>query len=247
MTNEPGLGEQALSKAAEMGISRQLDEVENLNVEIRTDPLKLMQGKVDSVTIQGEGMVMQEHLRVEALEMVTSNVAVNPLSALVGKIELTEPTAADARVVLHEDDLNRAFNSDYLISKMQNVEIEVQGQPKRFDILAATLNLLGDSKASFSVTVKSRETDEVSTLAGTTNLHLADDGQRIALDVVELDDRSAAPEVTIALFKKVMELADLRNFELQGIELRLRELSTTDERMILQTETQISELPTLEG
>ncbi len=75
---------------------------------------------------------------------------------------------------------------------------------------------------------------------------MADDGQRIALDVLSLDDKNAAPEVTIALFKKIMELADLRNFSIDGIQLRLKDLDITDERMILQTETQIHKMPTLE-
>ena len=55
MIGEPDLGEQALSKVAEVGISSQLDEVEDLDVDIRTNPLQLMQGKVESVKIAGEG------------------------------------------------------------------------------------------------------------------------------------------------------------------------------------------------
>ncbi len=53
MPENPGLGEQALNKAAEIGLSSQLDEVDSLDVDIKTDPLKLVQGQVDSVTIEG--------------------------------------------------------------------------------------------------------------------------------------------------------------------------------------------------
>ncbi len=72
MPDSPGLGEQALNKAAEIGLSSQLDEVENLDVNIKTDPLKLVQGQVDAVTIKGEGLVMQKDLRMEELEMQMS-------------------------------------------------------------------------------------------------------------------------------------------------------------------------------
>lgn len=52
MTQEKGdIGEQAFSKAAEIAISSQLDEVENLDVDIRTDPLKLIQGELESVLL----------------------------------------------------------------------------------------------------------------------------------------------------------------------------------------------------
>lgn len=42
MPENQGLGEQALNKAAEIGISSQLDEVENLDVNLKTDPLNLL-------------------------------------------------------------------------------------------------------------------------------------------------------------------------------------------------------------
>ncbi|MEC4815416.1 MAG: hypothetical protein SAK29_19375 [Scytonema sp. PMC 1069.18] len=42
MPDSPGLGEEALNKAAETGLSSQLDEVEDLDVDIKTDPLKLL-------------------------------------------------------------------------------------------------------------------------------------------------------------------------------------------------------------
>ncbi|MBD0364394.1 MAG: LmeA family phospholipid-binding protein, partial [Coleofasciculus sp. C3-bin4] len=72
MTQQQGdIGEQALSKAAEVALSSQLDEAESLEVDIRTDPLKLIQGELDSVKIQGEGLVMQKDLRAQELQVRT--------------------------------------------------------------------------------------------------------------------------------------------------------------------------------
>lgn len=42
MPEGSGIGEQAINKAAEIGLSSQLYEVENLDVNIKTDPLKLV-------------------------------------------------------------------------------------------------------------------------------------------------------------------------------------------------------------
>ncbi len=67
MSEQAGLGEQALNKAAEVGLSSQLDAVDNLDVDVKTDPLKLIQGQVDAVTISGEGMVMQKGNRSEGV------------------------------------------------------------------------------------------------------------------------------------------------------------------------------------
>jgi hypothetical protein len=58
MSETPGIGEKALNKAAEIGLSSQLDEVDNLEVNIQTEPLKLIQEEVEQVHIAGEGLVM---------------------------------------------------------------------------------------------------------------------------------------------------------------------------------------------
>jgi hypothetical protein len=73
------LGKQALNKVAEAGISTQLDEVEDLTVDVDTDPIKLMSGEVDSVAMDGKGMVMEKDLRVETLQVTTGTVAVNAI------------------------------------------------------------------------------------------------------------------------------------------------------------------------
>src|SRR5919199_3497575 len=86
--NKPDIGEQALSKAVEVGLSTQLDEVENLDVDIRTDPVKLIQGELESVQIEGQGLVMQKDLRAQELKVRTGDISINPLSVAFGKIEL---------------------------------------------------------------------------------------------------------------------------------------------------------------
>ncbi|WP_404789742.1 DUF2993 domain-containing protein [Altericista sp. CCNU0014] len=68
-SNKPDVGERALNKMAEVAISSQLDEVENIDIAISTDPVKLVQGKVDSVAISGQGLVMKQDLRMETLEV----------------------------------------------------------------------------------------------------------------------------------------------------------------------------------
>ncbi|AFY43018.1 DUF2993 domain-containing protein [Nostoc sp. PCC 7107] len=85
MSESPSIGEQALNKATEIGLSSQLDEVENLDVNIKTDPLKMVQRQVNAVEISGEGLVMQKDLRMEELKMQMGNVSINPLSAAFGK------------------------------------------------------------------------------------------------------------------------------------------------------------------
>jgi hypothetical protein len=243
MIGEPDLGEQALSKVAEMGIASQLDEVENLDVEIRTNPFQLMQGKVDSVTIAGEGAVMNQDLRMESFEVRTGTIAINAGSALFGKIELTQPADANARFVLHENDLNRAFSSDFLREKLQNVTVQVNGQPVLVDIMNAKIDLLDAQKLELEADVLLKETNETHHFKANATPKVQEQGQRIGLDILSTEAEGLSPEITDALCNTMMEFLDLRNFNLQGMSLTLQRLDMDSDRLTLNTTTTIEEFP----
>ncbi|MBL1177161.1 LmeA family phospholipid-binding protein [Pantanalinema sp. GBBB05] len=240
---KPDLGEQAISKVAELGITSQLDEVEELNVDIRTDPGKIIQGQLDSVVIEGKGMVMQQDLRVEAIEINTDKIAINPLSVVFGDIELTHPTEAETHVVLTEADLNRALNSDYLRSKMQDLKITVEDKPVTIKPEHITLQLPGDCKFVLDATMLIRETGEKKQVHATAIPHVKDQGERISLEILAAEGQGLNSELVTALLNELTELLDLRNFELQGMTLRLKGLDAQAGRLVLEAATTIREFP----
>lgn len=238
------LGEQALNKVAEVGLSSQLDEVENLDVNIKTDPLKLVSGEVDSVSIEGEGLVMQKDLRIESMEVNTGNVAVNPVSAAFGKVELTRPTEASAEVVLTEADINRAFNSSFIQEKMQNLDVHINGQQVTVDTQKVEFGLPGDRKIFLSTDVKLQETGETKRVSFTAVPRLDAGGNQIAIENVEyVEGQDLSPELTEALLAQARELLDLRNFELKGMTLRLKALDVQPGRLRLQSEAHVEQIP----
>lgn len=241
---KPDIGEQALSKAAEIGLSTQLDEVEKLDVDIRTDPGKLIQGQLDSVAIEGKGLVMQKDLRAEELQIKTSNIAINPLSAAFGKIELTRPTDADAHVVLTEQDIERAFNSEYIHNKLQNLTVHVNGQPLVIDTRQVQLRLPGDGKIVLTAEILLKETGETQQISFSTVPHLTPGGERIALeDIQYAQGKELSPELTTALLERASELLNLRNFELEGMSLRLKGMDVQKGKLTLQATARVEQFP----
>jgi hypothetical protein len=241
---KPDIGEQALSKAAEIGLSTQLDEVENLDVDIRTDAGKLIQGQLDSVAIEGKGLVMQKDLRAEEVEIKTSNIAINPLSAAFGKIELTRPTDADAHVVLTEPDLERAFNSEYIHNKLQNLTVHVNGQPLVIDTRQVQLRLPGDGKIVLTAEILLKETGETQQISFSTVPHLTPGGERIVLeDIQYAQGKELSPELTTALLDRASELLNLRNFELEGMSLRLKGMEVQKGKLTLQATAHVEQFP----
>jgi hypothetical protein len=244
MEEKGDLGEQALSKAAEVALTTQLDEVENLNVDIRTDPFKLVQGQLDSVKIEGEGLVMQKDLRAEELQVQTGNIAINPLSAAFGKIELTQPTEADAHVVLTEQDIQRAFNSEFMHDKLQNLDVNVDGKPMKIDTRQVEFGLPGENKVALKAQILLKETGETKQVSFTAVPRMVAGGDRISLeDVQYADGEEVSPELTAALLKSAGELLDLRNFELEGMSLRLKGLNVQNGKLTLQAQAHVEKFP----
>jgi LmeA-like phospholipid-binding len=241
--NEPDLGEQALSKVAEVGIASQLDEVEEINVDVRTDPGKLVRGEVDSVAISGKGLVMKQDLRAETIEVKTDKVAINPLSAVFGNIELTRPTDAEAKIVLTEADINRAFSSNYLQSKLHGLRMEVEGHPVTVDVQEATITLPGDNKFAIAADFLLREQDEVKKLSATAIPRIQENGYRISLELLSAEGQGLSGELIAAIFEQLTALLDLRNFDIPGISLRLHQLDIPEGRLVIHATTQIEQIP----
>ena len=239
-----GLGEQALNKVAEMGLASQLDEVENLEVHIYTDAFKLMQGQVDSVTIDGEGMVMQSDLRVEEMDMQLDNVAINPLSAAFGKIELTKPAHGSAHIVLTEADINRAFNSEYVGSQLQSQQIQVNGQPMTIDPQHVDFRLPGEGKIALNATVLLRETNETKQVAFTAVPRVGANGQTVSLEDVHYGEgEEISPELTKALVDQTSEILNLTNFDLEGMTFKINTLQVDAGRLTLEAEAYVAQIP----
>ncbi|MBW4668750.1 MAG: DUF2993 domain-containing protein [Cyanomargarita calcarea GSE-NOS-MK-12-04C] len=244
MSDSPGLGEQALNKVAEIGLSSQLDEVDNLDVDIKTDPLKLLTGQLDAVTIAGEGLVMQKDLRIDELQMQVNNVAINPLSVTFGKIELTQPTEGNARVVLTEGDINRAFNSDYVRSQLQSLKIQVNGQSMRIDPQHINCALLRKGKLALNASILLKESGETKQAAFSAVPRVSANGQSVSLENVEFgESEEISPELTKALVDATSEILNLSNFDLQGMSLQLKQLEVETGKITLQASAYVEQIP----
>lgn len=243
MLENQGLGEQALNKAVEMGLASQLDEVEELDVDVKTDPLKAVQGQVDSVKIEGEGMVMQGDLRVEEMDLHMSNVAINPLSAAFGKIELTKPAQGSARVVLTEADINRAFNSEYVRNQLQSQQIHVNGQPMTIKPEQVEFRLPGEGKVALNATMRLGTTGETKQVAFTAVPKVGANGQTVSLEDVQYGEGEEVSPLTKALVDETSEILNLSNFDLEGMTLKINHLQVETGKLTLDAQAYVEQIP----
>jgi LmeA-like phospholipid-binding len=246
MTAEnPNLGDRALNKVVEIGIASQVDLVESIDVDMRTNPINLIQGKVESIEISGKGMVVKQDLRIETIEIGTDRVSINPLSAMFGNIELTHPTAAEARIVLTEADINRAFSCDYVRDKLQGLQMEMDGKPVTIDVRSATLDLPGENKFVIAATFVMRESGEIKKMSATAIPQIDENGNRISLEILAAEGQGLTLKLVLVIFEQLAALLDLRNFNIPGVSLQLHQLEAQAGKLVIHAKTQISQLPTL--
>jgi hypothetical protein len=239
------LGDRALNKVVEIGITSQLDRVEEIDVNLRTNPVNLIQGQVDSIEISGKGLVVKQDLRMETIKINTDRVSINPFSAVLGNIELTQPTAAEAKIVLTEADINRAFSCDYVRTKLHDLQIDLDGHPVTIDVQEAILNLPGDNKFVIAATFLMKEAGEIKKFSAAVIPKLHDDGNRISMEVLSAEGEGLTLKLLMVIFEQLMALLDLRNFDIPGLTLQLHQLEAPPGKLVIHAKTQIDKIPSL--
>lgn len=242
--NSPDIGEQAISKAAEVGLETQLDQAEDLDVDIRSNPVDLVQGEVDSVSVKGEGLVMQKELRAEKLRIETDSIDIDPMKAALGDIELSQPTDARMLVVLKEEDVQRAFNSDYVKNKLQGLKINYGDETATAEIEQVNFSLPDSGKVKLEADINLIEKEENEKISFTAVPEVNSAGNSINLKSIEYDEEAEYNQnVAKAIIASAEEILDLRNFELDEMSLRVRKLDVQAGKLTIEADAEIEGFP----
>lgn len=176
--------------------------------------------------------------------MQMTDVAINPLSVALGKIELSQPTKANAQVVLTESDINRAFNSEYVRSQLQSQKIHVNGKLTTIEPQNVDFRLPGDGKIALNASIKLVETGENHQVAFSAIPQISPNGKTVSLENVEYgESEEISPDLTKALIDETSEILNLSNFDLEGMNLQVRQLRAEVGKLTLQAEAYIEQIP----
>ena len=239
-----GAGEQAINNIAKAGIEATLDNTESLEVDLHSNPLDLMQGEIDSVSVKGEGLVMKKELRADKLRIETNGISINSIKAAMGNIELSKPTDARMLVVLKEDDLQNAFNCEYVKDKLQNLKIDLDGEQVTAKIDRVNFLLPDTGKVKLEANVHLVETDQNEKISLTAVPEINNEGNCINLKSIEyLQDTKYNTTVAKAIIDSAEEILDLRNFELDTMSLRVRKLDVNLGKLTIEADAEITDFP----
>jgi hypothetical protein len=247
MSDKQRLEEQAIAQAAKVQIANQVDAAEAVDVNVQTDLLKAVQGKVDSISVEGKGLVVQEEIRVQEIELYTDQVEIDPLSALLGQIKLNHPVNSLLRVVLTEADINRTVNSNFVRERLKPLELNVEGEIVPIELVlplemrfpkANTIDIHGNAciherggshQVCFSVTMHPRTEDQPVMM----EKFYCDHGGGLAIDL------------TVALLRKIQELVNAPYIEVEDLAFRIKTLKVEPGTVSVETEAHIRQVPSL--
>ena len=246
MFGTENLGEQALNKIAKLALSSQLEDSDSLEVKIKTTPEKLASGGLDSLLIEGEGLVIETDLRLQVLEIAMKEIAVAPLKALTGNIELTKSTEGTARIVLTQSDLNRALNSPELRTKINVLETYLSTEQIKLTVPQKKCQLREDGKVGVEALVILQPSGESFEVAFTTTPKIVQGGRSVILEDIQYEPgKEISDELTQGFLDKAGKMLDLRNFEKKGLALRIHSLNVESGQITLLAKADITQFPTL--
>lgn len=222
--NFDSLGEKTLNKIAEMALSSRVEKADRLTVRVKTDPNLLAQGMLESLAIDGRGLVMNPSLRMQEMRIDLDTIAVSPFKALMGNIQLTRPSQGTIYVVLNEADIETAYRSISLPRKqIEGVTCHVRAG--RISVRLQVRSLpVGDR--------------EILDLIVTPKIV----GESVTVDIAGLEEIPG--ELAREIAEKTREIFHLKNFEIDGISLSIERLGLEDGKVILQGRAGITHFPT---
>ncbi|MBN3949698.1 MAG: DUF2993 domain-containing protein [Nostoc sp. NMS7] len=244
MPDEHRLEEKFLSQEAEKRISEKLDEVEQIEIDVKTDLLKIAQGQADGVSVTGQGLVIQEGIRVQEIKLQTESIAINPFSALFGQIEFNQPVNAIARIILTEIDINCALASDFVRSQMPNFDLDVDGEIVSFEPEEIQVFLPGDGKIECRGKVLLKEMGNTRPFAYTALLRPRTHSQPAMLESFHCTEGDGISiELVTALMQKAKELMNIPYFQWEDIAFSIKNMQVEIGSLILMIETQLKQIP----
>ena len=240
------LGEKALNKIATLALSSQVKDADRLEVKVKTAPEMLANGELESLLIEGEGLIIETDLRVQVLEIGMKAIAVEPLKALTGNIELTKPTEGTARLVLTETDLNRALNSPELRAKINVLDTYLSTEKVKLTVPQKKCQLREDGTIAVEAIVELQPSGETKEVAFTATPNIAPGGRSVILENIQYEPgKEVSQELTQAFLDKAGKMLDLRNFEKQGLALRIHRLNVEAGQITLFAVADITQFPSL--
>jgi hypothetical protein len=232
-------GDKFISKAVTGAIAALFKRTDKLEANVKAEPIgKLLQGSIDGFDFVGNGMLMYNGLRLEAMELYLQAISIDFSAIFRGKIKLRQPTQATMRIVLTEKDLISSFNTPFIVEKLQR--LTYQNEPLHFQQTEVTLN--SDKSLELKTSVKLGKTQEIMTIKVKANLEL-EGRTKIQFTNTLAEGNEKEKDLAQELIDHVNRLLDLDTFALDGTKLSVDRVRFRDKQLVFYGTADIKNFP----
>jgi hypothetical protein len=126
---------------------------------------------------------------------------------------------------------------------MQGLEIKHENGVIPVNIEKATIHLQADGQIQTDATIFLVEDNKRKRLNATSIPSIEDDGHKIQLEILSAEGEGLSLEFLTALFEQLVELLNLRNFDLGGNKLQIQRLEVHPGQMFLHSTATMRQLP----
>lgn len=232
LTNLDSLGEQTISKIAEVALASQMKHVDDLSVKVKIDGERLSKGIVNALVMKGKGLITQSSLRVDKISLIIEEIGVYPFKALVGNIQLTKPAQGNATMSVKTNDLTQAI--EHLFSQ-QN---QTGAQLKRLDCELSAPNSM-HFKAEISGQNSSSNILEMSLKTVFKPQHQG----VIIEDVKYIQGESFAETIGEQIQKNLLDILNFRFTVFDGLSFSVKSLEIVEDELKLMAIAKITSFP----
>lgn len=237
------IGEKTINKIAEMAFKSQIKEAKHLSVQVKTNKNKLSQGILESLNIEGCELKTQKDLKLEKLQITLSNIGVNPLKALIGNVQLTQPSEGKADIVLNEKDMEKAFNIHSLNQQLEKIDIHHHDNLK-VTFSQVNCRILTNGILNIEVKLKILNTQTIEIICLTLKPSICNSGQGIFLTEVKCNQGKQFSSFVINLIlEESAKILNLDDFVMDGISLNVNDLTMEEGKFNLFAMAKITHLP----
>lgn len=232
-------GDQIVSKAVSAAIAALFKKTGKLEANVRAEPIaKLLQGSIDGFDFIGNGMLMYNGLRIEAMELYLQAVSIDFSAIFSGKIKLRQPTQATMRVVLTEEDLTTSFNTPFIVDKLQRLQYE--GESLHFHNTQMIVN--DDKSLQIKTKIRVGNAKQLTDVDIKAYLDLEDRTHIQFVNATYGGDENAQ-KLGKALIDHVNNLLDLDKFALDGTRLGVDRVRIRDKKFVFYGTAGIDRFP----
>ena len=232
-------GDQLVSKVVTGAIAALFKRTEKLEATVRAEPVsKLLQGSLDGFDLIGNNLLMHNGLQIKAMEMYLQAVSIDFGAIFQGKVKLRQPTTANMRVVLTEEDLANSFNTPFILEKL--AKLQYQDNSLKLENISITFGK--EQSLQITAQAKLNKDDKPIDLNVTAQLE-AQQRRKIQFINPVYEGEPAAIELSKTVIDYINDLLDLEKFALDGVELRVDRLRVQKEQIVFYGTAQINQFP----